>query len=273
MSHLLRRHYGGWRPSRPDPARKLKLYTRYFATGEPLPTKTMNRVNDATIYDQGEEGSCTANMGCGLFNYELIHQGLQPKLLSRQALYYWTRVREGTQDYDAGATISDTFETMAYTGVPPEEDWPYSSPLDQEPTSAAVANALQNRELRSRVLDNAQLDMLKDCLAAGFGFGFGFTVQDSFESDEIAASGLMPAPLPDERVLGGHAIRAVDYDDSILCPNAKPGAVICANSWGDEWGFQPEGAASRGYFAMPYEVITNLDIASDFRSMELVSPG
>merc|ERR1712146_434676 len=97
---------------------------------------------------------------------------------------------------------------------------------------------------------------MKACLAAGFPFVFGFTVLSSFESDEVAKTGVMPMPQDDDECLGGHAVCCVGYDD-------EKQVFIVRNSWGDEWG-------DGGYFYMPYEYISNSNLASDFWTIRWV---
>jgi len=43
---------------------------------------------------------------------------------------------------------------------------------------------------------------MRSCLADGFPFVFGFTVYESFESQEVAKTGVVPLPNPDEKVMG-----------------------------------------------------------------------
>ena len=94
------------------------------------------------------------------------------------------------------------------------------------------------------------LTSFKQCLASGFPFVFGFTVYSSFESEEVAQTGIVPMPdTENEQVLGGHAVLAVGYDDASQC-------FIVRNSWGSSWG-------DNGYFYMPYAYITNPNLASD----------
>ncbi len=81
---------------------------------------------------------------------------------------------------------------------------------------------------------------------------FGFPVYASI--DQATASGKIPWPAPHERVMGGHALVAVGYDDALPITNAGPdgsttkGALLIRNSWGTAWG-------DRGYGWLPYEYI------------------
>jgi C1A family cysteine protease len=51
-------------------------------------------------------------------------------------------------------------------------------------------------------------------------------------------------------MVGGHAVCGVGYDD------AKK-TLIVRNSWGKNWGME-------GYFAMPYQYLTNSNLSDDF---------
>jgi len=101
------------------------------------------------------------------------------------------------------------------------------------------------------------LSQLKGCLASGYPFVFGFTVYDSFESQQVAQTGVVPMPAAGEGVLGGHAVLAVGYDDTQQ-------RFIVRNSWGTGWGMQ-------GYFTMPYAYLTEQNLSSDFWTVRLVN--
>jgi C1A family cysteine protease len=95
------------------------------------------------------------------------------------------------------------------------------------------------------------LNQLKGCLASGLPFVFGFSVYDSFESQEVARTGVVPMPdTATEQLLGGHAVLAVGYDDADQ-------RFVVRNSWGEGWG-------DGGYFTMPYAYLTERSLASDF---------
>ena len=63
-------------------------------------------------------------------------------------------------------------------------------------------------------------------------------------------------PASSEKVLGGHAVLAVGYDDAIQ-------RFIVMNSWGTGWGM-------RGFFTMPYAYLTDTDLSDDFWTVRLV---
>lgn len=70
---------------------------------------------------------------------------------------------------------------------------------------------------------------MKGCLADGYPFLFGFTAYDAFESAQVANTGKLNMPKKAEKVLGGHAVLAVGYDDASK-------RLIISNSWGQQLG-------------------------------------
>ena len=86
----------------------------------------------------------------------------------------------------------------------------------------------------------------------------GFTVYDSFESEAVASSGLMPVPdTSRERALGGHEVFFVGYDDTVACPGTRSaGAFKVQNSWGTGWG-------QSGFFWFPYDCAADSSVLMD----------
>ncbi len=145
---------------------------------------------------------------------------------------------------------------MNQQGVCPEEMVPYNiGRFTHKPSKKAYTNALKHKALSYQRVDR-DLTQMKGCLASGYPFVFGFTVYDSFESEAVAKTGKLNLPGKQEKVVGGHAIMCVGYDD-------RASRFIIRNSWGDSWGMN-------GYFTMPYAYVTNDNLSDDFWTIRIV---
>ena len=196
----------GWKPDLPDKR------DRHFAghKREVLPDVVDLRPNCPPVYDQGDLGSCTGNAIAGALHYERMQQFATPDYIpSRLFIYYNERVMEGSVNDDAGAEIRDGIKSVSQLGACAEDDWPYDiNQFTVKPPEGDYTKALQDCALVYERLDNTKLDDLRLCLASGFPFVFGFAVYESFESNEVAATGVVNMPdLKHEQQIGGHGGR------------------------------------------------------------------
>jgi C1A family cysteine protease len=241
----------GWLPDLPD--QRDVLYTAIRAVPKKLPKKTDLRPQCSPVEDQGNLGSCTGNALVGALEYLEIKDNKKFADLSRLFVYYNERVIEHTVKTDAGAMIRDGIKSLKKYGVCTEKKWPYVvSKFATKATKACYKEALDHQITAYQRI--ATLDQMRACLAEGFPFVFGFSVYDSFESQSVAKTGVVKMPKPGERLLGGHAVLAVGYDDE-----AKRFTV--RNSWGTGWG-------QKGYFTMPYDYLSDRNLADDFWTIQ-----
>lgn len=257
----------GWLPDYPD----FRDYTPEHATIKPMlakvkvatplkvvPTSVDLRAWCSPVEDQESLGSCTANAGVGLYEYFERRAYGKHTDASRLFLYKATRNLSHWTG-DTGAFLRTTMGAMVLFGVPPEEYWPYAiADFDKEPPAFCYAFALNYQALSYYRLDSpgttkaTLLNRIKTNLAAGLPSMFGFTVYSSIS--QAAASGKIPYPTLGEKIVGGHAIVAVGYDDSMKIKNSNPkgvettGALLIRNSWGSGWGIA-------GYAWLPYEYV------------------
>ena len=196
------------------------------------------------IVDQGNLGSCTANALCCLVNY------IDPKMNgSRLFLYYNERSIQGTINFDAGAYLHDGVASLIKNGICSEKSWPYIiSKYKTKPPNTCYTEASDHQVLTAKNINN-DLQSMKNALQSGFPFVVGILVYQSFMSATVAKTGMVPMPGPKDRLLGGHAIACVGYDD-----NKK--VFIMKNSWGTSWG-------AKGYFYLPYAYLTSKSLTSD----------
>jgi C1A family cysteine protease len=269
LPHLEKGHHRisryGWKPDFPD-QRDFNYSVPH--TTAALPLKVDLRPGCPPVYDQGALGSCTANSIAGAIEFDQKKEGQPEFTPSRLFIYYNEREIESTApSVDSGAQIRDGIKSVANLGVCAETLWPYDDTntdpnpcttckFAQKPTAACYTEALKHKVTSYHRLDSAVLNTLKGCLASGYPFVFGFTVYESFEGPEVAKTGIVPMPAPKEKVVGGHAVLAVGYDDSTK-------HFIVRNSWGPGWGLQ-------GYFLMPYAYLTTGNLADDFWTIRTV---
>jgi C1A family cysteine protease len=244
----------GWIPDRAD-SRDLKYSVSQPVT-QKLPLKVDLRAQLPPVYAQGPIGSCTAQSICAAFHFCQMKEKLYNFAPSRLFTYYTTRDLEGTVNEDSGAMLRDTIKSINKFGACPESIWPYDiNKLTVKPTVTCYDTASRHTAVAYYQVSQ-NLNQMKGCLAEGYPFAFGMTVYDSFEGDDVANTGVVQMPSPDEQVVGGHAVLVVGYDDSQQ-------RFIVRNSWGSEWGMG-------GYFTLPYAYIVNPDLATDFWTLRLV---
>ncbi|MGI0495474.1 C1 family peptidase [Alkalinema pantanalense CENA528] len=238
------------------------------------------------IENQSEHGynACTAHAGIALMEYFASRysqgQGNGPDdtRFSSRFLYRITRLIDGTQEQDSGASLRSTLKAMMIFGLPPEKYWKWHPPspenrdLDQtlnpdnlliDPPAFCYAYAQSYQTLRYFRLDRpdmtqtALLAQIKAALLGGFPAIFGFRVlSDTLYADSRATGDIaLPDTIPDcntDHPIKGHAALAIGYDDNHTVPNHSPGAIYFKNSWGSDWGEQ-------GFGWLPYDYILKAD--------------
>ena len=242
-----KKHGYGWMPDVPD--QRDYLLTAILRIPAKLPPSIDLRSVCSEVEDQGQLGSCTANALAGALECLEKKDKVHFEDFSRLFIYYNERVIEHTIKSDSGAMIRDGIKTLAKQGICSEEIWPYKvSQFAVKPSAACYKQAL-NHQITSYYRIHT-LDEMRACLAEGFPFVFGFTVYESFESQDVARTGIVNMPKSGEKALGGHAVMAVGYND-------RQKRFIVRNSWGDTWGM-------KGYFTMPYNYVADRDLSDDF---------
>lgn len=249
-----RRGYG-WIPDVPD--QRDHLYAAPVVHLKALPQAVDLRKQCPPVYDQGELGSCTANAIGGAIQFERAKQKKKPDFVpSRLFIYYNERVMEHSVASDNGAMIRDGIKSVAKQGVCPEPEWPYAiDKFAAKPPAKCFSDAKSYQALEYLRLPQV-LNQLKGCLTSGYPFVFGFSVYEGFESDEVAKTGVLGMPGPKEKLLGGHAVLAVGFDDSKQ-------VFLVRNSWGADWGM-------KGYFTMPYGYLTDPNLADDIWTIRVM---
>ncbi len=249
---MTKRTYG-WKRDKKD-ERDLKLKTPRGSSAT-LPDLVDLRPMMPPVYDQKNLGSCTANSIAAMIQYDEIKEGKpSPLVPSRLFIYYNERDMEGTIGEDSGAQIRDGIKTLNTLGFCNEDLWPYvENKFTDKPSQECYDFA--KKEIITQYARIPQTALaLKARLALGFPIAFGFTVFDSFESEEVARTGVVPMPQKDEGVCGGHAVLMCGYD-------SKKQLFLVRNSWSENWGVG-------GYFWLPEKFVLNPNLSNDFWSLD-----
>jgi C1A family cysteine protease len=209
-----------------------------------LPASVDNRKWCSPIRDQGNLGSCTAFMACGMYEYMCKRGHSKYEVLSPLFTYKSTRWLMNLEG-DTGAWIRSAIGSLAIHGSPPEERWEYDVDAYEEiPNPFVHGYAQQFQALKYFRLDKGipsdqtLVDRMKDYISRGFPLGIGFSVFESYE-EATSNGGFIPYPHPNEEMVGGHAVFIVGYKDDNF---------LFKNSWSRDWGDKGYGWIPMKYF-------------------------
>lgn len=241
----MRRKYG-WKRDLPD-HRDLKYLARVYAETPPVVDL---RPHCPPVYDQGAMGSCTANAICAAIEFDQLKEHKTLRMPSRLFVYYNERTLEGTTESDDGASLRSGMKALNRWGYCTERAWPYlETHLLRKPHTEAYERA-EKKIITNYASVGQSLAELKATLAEGFPVVVGISVYESFESKTMETYGVGQMPKPRERLLGGHAVLLVGYDQ-------HQRTWLLRNSWGVTWG-------DKGYFTLPYPYLLNAGLSDDF---------
>ena len=197
------------------------------------------------IKDQGQEGSCTGHAFSSAREWINRRYEKGSVVLSPQCLYAEELIADGSFPQDAGSMPRTGCRVLTKQGCCEASLFPYVAGQITAPTAEQAANALKYRTGAYHRI--ATLDDVLTCLAdpTPWPVPVAFTVYQSFESQEVADTGIMPIPQPGEQVLGGHEVLCVGYD-------LPKRLALIQNSWSSSWG-------QRGFFQMPFDVLSSSD--------------
>ncbi len=263
----------GWMPDLPDIrdlTRESTEVTTILEQSKPLKSKKSQQPRKvdlsawcSPVEDQENLGSCTANAGVGLMEYYQKRAFGNYLDGSRLFLYKTTRNLLGWTG-DSGAYLRTTMKAMVLFGIPQEKYWPYDiENYEDEPSSFVYSLADNYKSVKYYRLDPAGvlpsdvLKAVKTNLAAGLPCMFGFSVYNSIPGIN-EGTGDIPFPGQGDKLVGGHAVVTIGYDDDRKIGKQK-GALMIRNSWGKYWG-------EKGYGWLPYAYVEN-GLADDFWSL------
>ena len=241
-------HKYGWLPDKKD-FRDLM----YKAPSKiEVPSVVDLRLYLPPIFNQESLGSCVLNaLGNAHLYCQLRQDGGVNFIPSRLFGYYNAR---DLKNADTGCYIRDAAKKIGKYGICPEAMWPYDiSKFSKKPPKNCYKEAKKHQAISYwRLSEN--IKQLQKCLAEGFPVVLGITLYESFESNQVAQTGVVPFPESNESELGGHAVLIVGYD-------VNKAKFIGMNSWGEDWG-------DKGFFYIGFNYIQEL--SSDWWTIRLV---
>ena len=201
-----------------------------------LPKKIDYTKKMSPVRDQGDEGTCVGFASvAGMKEYQELVDYEKLITLSPRFVYSECKKVDGSPDSE-GTSIRIAMKVLNDIGTCQEKFWPYLPHQRNKPQKGALTDAKKFRVLTYARIIN--LNELRLCLATKGPCTIGVEV---FNGMMTTKTGIVPMPAKNERVLGGHAICPVAYDD-------KKQLVKFKNSWSAKWG-------EKGYGWLPYDYI------------------
>jgi hypothetical protein len=240
--------YGlGFLPDRVDDRDIVYNRLRRFRKDLPESTNMVNISRFPFRYDQGQLGSCVGHGVSGAFRRVLQVNKMEDFEPSRLFAYYIAR-REKNED--TGASIRDAFKAMNREGLCNEKTWPYiERKFSVKPPEEAFKEAEDHQTIRYERIFPASREAIMDAIYQGFPVVYGQKIFESFLSDEVARTGVVPHPNEArETFYGWHCKVIFDYESDY---------VIELNSWGKKWGLN-------GLCKIPWSMILDPEISRDF---------
>lgn len=238
--------------------RDYKLTRQVFSTFPPQ-FDVRDNYEDVPVFDQKTAGTCTAQATALAYILHLKKRKLPSFVPSRCYIYANSRLLVGTDvSQDSGAELRDVMRAVDKFDTCDEILWPYEEiNYFRKPTKACYAAAKKHATFQYLAVQRG-LKSLKQCLYDGNGVVFGIMIYESFMSEEVTRTGVVPMPdVKNEECIGGHAVCLVGWDDS-------KESFLVQNSWSESFGV-------KGCFWLKYEYVLDPALSDDFWVIEAVS--
>ncbi len=261
LALLVHGNGSGYRPDPPGHDEPFDLRAAAGRTGATSVTAGSEvRLEERTPISDQANSDCVANAWCDAM--ELIMPADDVRQISRRAAYWISRAQHGEECVDGGTYVRTMASITRDVGVCLESLWPYSSPVNERPSLAALQQCWDNRidghyairvsgtTDRERRADKRQ--QLRDAIDNGFpivgAFGLGQ------EWVDLGPGAPAVAPPSGKPIVGWHAMVIVGY-------RVRSDGTIeweLRNSWSRAWG-------SGGYGHMTDAYVLDTTFANDFR--------
>lgn len=193
-----------------------------------LPDSVDLRQKELPIYDQGQTNSCTSNSICHTCMYDIWKQDKIVLIPSRLFVYYNERMMDGTVNEDCGSTIKQSVKAVAKYGFVSEDKWNFDPNKIITKPPQELYDEAKNHIGREYYQVTQTVEQIKKAIAAGFYVNLGIAVYDSFESDEVSTTGVIPMPTASNVLRGYHAVCLCGYSQEKQC-------FLLMNSWSQSW--------------------------------------
>lgn len=217
----------------------------------PMSTNRKNIKLSPYIYDQYDIGSCVGNGVVKQFRHVLKVNG-QPDFDASRLFAYW--IARTDKLNDTGASIRDAFKAMNRYGLCSEKLHPYiTKNFANTPSEEAFKEALDHQTIRYERIPQSKF-AIQDAVSKGYPVVYGKLLYESFMSDQVARTGIVPVPnIRNEECYGGHCMVIFDYESF---------GTVEPNSWGRGWG-------DKGIATVPWEYVLNPELCFDFWVLHL----
>lgn len=208
--------------------------------------------NFLPIKNQGNRGTCVAFSITASNEYYQMKNGRND--LSEQHLYYEAKQIDG--DNNCGTTIANAIKVISTQGQSREQFWAYRPTTEcNDHGNKPILADLDSQFFKAACLelDSHDIEIFKAAIISGGFISFSIPVYNSWvNSNEVNRTGRITLPLPDERVIGGHAMTIVGFQNDDNFPGG--GFFLFRNSWGLSWA--KESPYGQGFGIIPFEYIT-----------------
>ena len=163
--------------------------------------------------------------------------------LSEQFLYWACKQRDGFPG--EGTWIKTAMAVLEDKGICTEAVWPYNPTKiagnegQGPPPAGAEEKAAAYRIAKGEPVEPRWVDDLKKALANGKPVAFAVPVYGYWLTEPVRTNGDIRIPLPADKVVGGHAMCMVGYQDDANVPGG--GYFLVRNSWGTSWARTKRG--------------------------------
>lgn len=219
-----------------------------FGAFEP-PAEHKDLANAFNISLQQQAESCVGfSIAEAIYASWRVRGADTPALASPLFIWWNSRQTHGDQNNNSGTYIRSAIKQLKQLGFCPESKWPSTAGKDLwsfmvKPSRIAYRAAYDQKMnsleyYRIAELGEARKQSWKKAIAANYPIVFGVPVEEAFLHNR--SRDYYKSPSMDAKIIGGHAMCALGYDER---------GVFGPQTWGAGWGRE-------GWFYLEWEYIT-----------------